>query len=64
MPFAARGVELRCFAAKNFQTVEKTVKSLAVALARACGIVHAWVPPYGRRYVCRENAKESQEKRY
>jgi hypothetical protein len=34
MGFAAHGTELRCFAAKILQTVEKTVKSL-VRLPRA-----------------------------
>jgi len=35
MGFALHFVELRSFAAKNSQTVEKTVKSLTVSLSRA-----------------------------
>ena len=48
--FARRVAELRCFAAKNFRTVEMTVNNLG-ALARVRGIVYAacvieWLMPF------------------
>ena len=40
MGFATHGAELRCFAAKILQTVEKTVKKFSAPPLRAREIVH------------------------
>jgi hypothetical protein len=53
--FSARCAELRSFAAKNFQTVEKTVKSLAVALyARGKGSRRL----FARKFSCSARSSE------
>jgi hypothetical protein len=53
MGFAARYIELRCVAAKNFQTVEKTVKNSAerdsFPFTGALGSTHFDVPTTQKR---------------